>query len=155
MRLILLLFGVLIAASSWGQNTNNSAITETENGYVGIGTTTPDALLTVNGTIHTREVVIDLKGAVAPDYVFEHYYTGVSTNTDYRFLSLAELETFLQQNHHLPKIPPAKELEEDGMSLKEMNLLLLEKVEELTLHTIAQQKEIDVLKEQLEALENE
>jgi hypothetical protein len=108
-----------------------------ENGNVGIGTLVSDAKLTVKGNIHTQEVLVDLSGAIAPDYVFEK---------DYDLLSLSELEAYINQNKHLPEVPSAKEMEENGLNLKEMNLLLLKKVEELTLHLIEQQKEINKLK---------
>lgn len=138
------------------QNNPFKNVTETQQGYIGIGTTTPDALLTVKGSIHTQEVLIDLEGAVAPDYVFETYYEGFSKlKTDYTFLSLTEIETFIKKNHHLPKVPAAVEMDKNGLSLKEMNLLLLEKIEELTLHTIEQQKQIDALSKRIETLENE
>lgn len=118
-----------------------------KNGKIGIGTNSPDELLTVKGVIHSQEVKVDLNGAVAPDYVFEKYFTGYSyIMPEYNLPSLEELEIFLKENHHLPKVPSAEKMEEDGMSLKEMNLLLLEKIEELTLYTIQQQKEIDALK---------
>lgn len=114
---------------------------------IGIGTNAPDELLTVKGKIHTQEVIVDLNGAVAPDFVFEKYFNSFSDlNPDYEFLTLNEVESFIKKNHHLPKIPSAQEIEENGLSLKEMNLLLLEKIEELTLFTIQQQKEIDLLK---------
>jgi hypothetical protein len=108
-------------------------------GNVGIGTATPDSKLTVKGDIHTREVRVDLTGAVAPDYVFEK---------DYSLLPLSELETYINQNKHLPEVPSAKQMEAEGLNLKEMNLLLLKKVEELTLHLIEQNKLIVQLKEQ-------
>ena len=123
------------------------------NNKIGIGTKYPDHLLSVKGTIHTQEVIVDLKGAVAPDYVFESYYYNPYQTKDYRFLSLQELEAYIKENLHLPKIPSAKEMDENGLSLKEMNLLLLEKVEELTLHTIEQQKELDSLKKRILLLE--
>ena len=91
-----------------------------------------------------------MDGAVAPDYVFEKYFTGLShIMPDYELISLEELEVFLKENNHLPKVPSAEEMKNDGISLKEMNLLLLEKIEELTLYTIQQQKEIDALKEKV------
>lgn len=131
-------------------------ITQAKNGFVGINTTVPDAMLTVNGSIHTQEVIVDLEGAVAPDYVFEKYFKGVSTlNPDYDFLSLSEIEAFIKKYHHLPKVPSAYEIDEQGLSLKAMNLLLLEKIEELTLHTIAQQKLIESLSERIDNLERE
>lgn len=140
----------------FSQNTTYSNITQASNGYIGINTSNPDAMLTVKGTIHTQEVIVDLEGAVAPDYVFEKFYDGKSLlNPEYKFLSLSEIEAFIKKNHHLPNIPSASELDKDGISLKQMNLLLLEKIEELTLHTITQQEQIDSLAARLEKLENE
>ncbi|MEM0519322.1 MULTISPECIES: tail fiber protein [Aequorivita] len=124
-----------------------------KNGKIGIGTTTPDELLTVKGKIHTQEVMVDLYGAVAPDYVFESYYTGFSEiMPEYNLISLEDLEVFLKENHHLPNIPSAEKMEMEGISLKEMNLLLLQKIEELTLYTLQQQKEIDALKKIVQTL---
>jgi len=151
----LFLFGFI--AFGYGQENNPySNITQAENGYIGINTPNPDAMLTVKGSIHTQEVVVDLEGAVAPDYVFEKYFKGESLlNPGYEFLSLSEIEAFIKKNHHLPKVPSATEIDEKGLSLKAMNLLLLEKVEELTLHAIAQQKLIESLSERIEKLERE
>ncbi len=129
-------------------------ITERD-GKIGIGTKTPDELLTVKGKIHTREVIVDLKGAVAPDYVFEHYFEGESVlQPEYSLPTLTEVEAFIKEYHHLPSVPSAAKLQEEGMALKEMNLILLQKVEELTLYTLEQQKEIEKLKARLEAIEN-
>ncbi|MCV9387443.1 hypothetical protein [Reichenbachiella ulvae] len=115
-------------------------------GYVGIGTTTPDELLTVNGTIHSSEVRVDLD-VPAPDYVF---------SPDYQLSTLEETAAYIEENHHLPEIPSAAEMEANGVELGEMNMLLLKKIEELTLHLIEKeeqmnemQKEIDLLKEKV------
>jgi hypothetical protein len=107
------------------------------NGNVGIGTDAPDAKLAVKGHIHTQEVRVDLTGAVAPDYVFE---------PTYNLLPLSEVETYIKANKHLPEVPSAKQMEEEGLNLKEMNLLLLKKVEELTLHLIEMKKENESLR---------
>lgn len=149
MKNILFLLFILCSFAGTAQKNPFKTLTET-NGKIGIGTKSPDELLTVKGTIHTQEVKVDLKGAVAPDYVFEHYFHGFSRYMpEYKLISLYELEDFVKANHHLPKVPAAATLDEEGLSLKEMNLLLLEKIEELTLYTIQQQKEIDALKEKV------
>ncbi|HMJ67783.1 MAG TPA: hypothetical protein VK508_02745 [Cyclobacteriaceae bacterium] len=106
-------------------------------GNVGIGTLSPDAKLAVKGKIHAQEVQIDLAGAVAPDYVFEQ---------NYKLPSLETLRTYIEQYHHLPEVPSAEEMGENGVNVGEMNLLLLKKIEELTLYVIDQQKQIDELK---------
>ena len=149
MKNLLLLVFLLLSVTISAQRNKLKNITE-NNGKIGSGTTNPDELLTVKGKIHTQEVLVDLNGAVAPDYVFENYYEGKSTSKpEYQFQKLTEIENYILENYHLPGIPSAKEIEEKGLSLKEMNLLLLEKVEELTLFTIQQQKEIDLLKEKV------
>lgn len=100
-------------------------------GTVGIGTVNPDAALAVNGQVHAEEVKVDTN--VAPDYVF---------NDDYTLRPLAEVQGYIRENHHLPEIPSAKEMETDGVKLGEMNMLLLKKVEELTLYILEQDKRI-------------
>jgi hypothetical protein len=106
------------------------------NGYVGIGTGSPDEALTVRGKIHTNEVKVDLLGAVAPDYVFEPTYD---------LKPLAEIESYIKENKHLPEVPSAKEMEKNGVQLGEMNMLLLKKVEELRLYILQQEKRITEL----------
>lgn len=149
MNRLLILVLILLSVSATAQKNPFKNLVE-KNGKIGIGTTAPDELLTVKGTIHTQEVKVDLDGAVAPDYVFEHYFQGFSRYMpEYSLISIYELENYLKTNYHLPNVPSAATLEQEGMSLKEMNLLLLEKIEELTLYTIEQQKEIDALKKKV------
>ncbi len=149
MKNILFFVLFLFIASSFAPVHKYKLITE-RNGMIGIGTKTPDAMLTVKGHIHTQEVLVDLKGAVAPDYVFDTYYEGHShLQPDYKFPKLEDVGAFVEANHHLPGIPSAKSLSQDGISLKEMNLKLLQKIEELTLYTLEQQDQIDQLKEAL------
>jgi len=105
------------------------------NGFVGIGSLNPDAILTVNGTIHATEVKVDL--TVPADYVFK---------SDYKLMPLNDVEKFVKINSHLPEIPSAEEITKDGLKMGEMQNKLLQKVEELTLYVIEQQKEIDLLK---------
>jgi len=153
-KLIICLF-IMVSVNTFAQRGGYQSITE-RNGKIGIGTRNPDQMLTVKGTIHSQEVLIDLKGAVAPDYVFEQYYDGYSgRKPDYRLFELDSLEGYLIKYKHLPGIPSADQIEQDGMALKALNLKLLEKIEELTLYTIAQQKELDKLKNELARLKDE
>jgi hypothetical protein len=100
-------------------------------GYIGIGTSTPDERLTVNGKIHSKEVKVDLT-ITGPDYVFEK---------EYSLPSLESVKTYINQNKHLPEVPSAKDMEANGINLSEMNMLLLKKIEELTLYVIELKKE--------------
>lgn len=126
----------------------------TNEGYVGIGTSTPTSKLTVNGTIHATEVKVT--STVTPDYVFEKYYLGESSlKPDYTMLSLAEVQKFTEANHHLPNVPSAKEIKENGLHLGEMSNILLQKIEELTLYSIDQQKTIERQAAVIEKLEKQ
>jgi hypothetical protein len=146
----LLIFGIILFSLSATAQRNPFKNLSEKDGKIGIGTNFPDELLTVKGKIHTQEVVVDLEGAVAPDFVFEKHFNGFSEiMPEYKLISLEELEKYLKENHHLPNVPSAETMEAEGISLKEMNLLLLQKVEELTLYTLQQQKEIDALKEKI------
>lgn len=107
-----------------------------ENGNVGIGTNSPDTKLAVNGTIHTKEVKVDLLSPMVPDYVFAN---------DYKLKTLPEVEKYIKENSHLPEIASAREFEKNGVLLAEMNMKLLKKVEELTLYAIEQEKKTEKL----------
>jgi hypothetical protein len=113
-------------------------------GNVGIGTTSPDEKLTVNGVIHAKEVKVDLSGALA-DFVFK---------PDYKLMSLNQVEQFVKTNNHLPQMPSAEEVDKNGLSVGEMQNKLLQKVEELTLYMIGQQKTIDQQQAQIKELNN-
>jgi hypothetical protein len=94
--------------------------------------------LAVGGKIGAKEEVRVFMSNVwnFPDYVFE---------PDYNLPKLADIEAYVQKHKHLPEVPSAKEVEKDGMSLNEMNIILLKKVEELTLYAIDQEKRIKAL----------
>ncbi len=109
-----------------------------DSGRVGIGTKNPQAKLAVNGDILAKSIRVNTSSIYWPDYVFE---------TNYQMMSINELNAFIAQNHHLPGVPSAKEIEAKGeVSLEVMNAMLLEKVEELTRYIIDLQKQIDELK---------
>ena len=110
-----------------------------KNGNVGIGTSSPDAKLTVSGQVHAQEVKVTVN-APGPDYVFEK---------DYQLTSLEEIKNYIDQNKHLPEVPSAKEMEKNGIQLGEMNMLLLKKIEELTLHLLNQEKKFTAQEERI------
>ena len=112
-----------------------------------IGTTTQATGydLSVNGKIACTEVLVQAL-ANWPDYVFA---------PDYDLMSLTSLEESINKNKHLPGIPSAAQVESDGIQLGDMQVRLLEKVEELTLHLINQDKQIRMLQEEINALKKE
>ncbi|URC13603.1 hypothetical protein [Flavobacterium sp. B183] len=108
------------------------------NGNVGIGTETPKEKLSVNGNIRSKEVKVETVNW--PDYVFEE---------DYKIKSLEDLEKYIETNRHLPEVPSAKEISDNGLELGEMNKTLMKKVEELTLYLIEQNKALLEQKNQI------
>lgn len=81
-----------------------------------------------------------------PDYVFE---------PDFKLTSLSEIENYVKEHKHLPEIPSARHIERDGLNLGDINLLLLKKVEELTLHLIEKEKKMNALEKWLYEVETE
>ena len=67
-------------------------------------------------------------------------------------MTIYELENYIKLNHHLPKIPSAKEVREKGMNVGEFQNLVLQKTEEQALYIIDLQKQIDLLKKEIEEL---
>ncbi|WP_299157856.1 tail fiber protein [uncultured Tenacibaculum sp.] len=125
-------------------STNSTRFIINSSGDIGIGTINPDAKLAVNGKIHTKEVKVDLIGW--SDFVFEN---------DYNLPSLKEVEKHIKEKGHLKDIPSAKEVKKNGIFLGEMDAKLLQKIEELTLYTIEQEKKIKVLERQSIKLETQ
>lgn len=104
-------------------------------GNVGIGTIYPEYTLDVKGIIRATEIKIESIDNF-PDYVFE---------SNYLLPALDEVDRFIQANGHLPEIPSAKEVSENGLNMAEMQIMLLKKIEELTLYLIEQQQKIQSL----------
>lgn len=112
-------------------------------GNVAIGTTDPRGhKLAVAGSIIAEKIKVKTY-ASWPDFVF---------NDDYKLPSLQQLEAFIIANKHLPEIPSANEVAENGQDLGEMNRKLLQKVEELTLYLIDLQKQVNAQKEEIKSL---
>ncbi|OFY50718.1 MAG: hypothetical protein A2W85_14025 [Bacteroidetes bacterium GWF2_41_31] len=110
-------------------------------GKVGIGTiNTTDYALAVKGKIITDEVMVR-HSSLWSDFVF---------GTSFVLKPLAEVEQYINDNKHLPDVPSAKEVSENGYGVSEMNAILLQKIEELTLYIIDQEKRLQKQEEILE-----
>jgi hypothetical protein len=117
---------------TFSTNDNTEKMRITAEGLIGIGTANPAYKLDVLGTIRAKEVKVDLNGTA--DFVFD---------SNYKLRPLSEVEQYVKEHKHLQEIPSAKEVEQNGVSLGEMQNKLLQKVEELTLYTIEQNKKLD------------
>lgn len=107
-------------------------------GNVGIGTTSPNAKLAVNGDIRAREIKVEAENW--PDYVFK---------STYKLPSLATVKAYIDKNQHLPDMPSEADVVKDGVNLGEMNKLLLKKLEEVTLYLIEKDKQLNLQQKQL------
>ncbi len=124
---------LLIGTKQSGVNTNVLVIDRATNS-VGIGTQTPgNYRLAVNGPIRAKEIVVETGWS---DFVFD---------PNYELRTLEEVEAHIKQHGHLPEIPSAEEVAENGVKVGEMESKLLQKVEELTLHLIEMNKRVKVL----------
>jgi|GEM_PF-836373 len=111
------------------------------NGHMGVGTTASSTYaIQACGSIRATEVVVETGWC---DYVFEE---------DYRLAPLSEVEAFIKANKHLPGIPSAEVVESQGVKVAEMSSNFMLKIEELTLYTIEQEKQINALQAQIEEL---
>lgn len=114
-------------------------MTITKDGDVGVGTSNPNGYkLAVNGNMGAEE--IEVRANYWADYVFKE---------DYNLLSLEEVEIFINDNGHLPDVPAEEDAINKPLNLAEMDILLLQKIEELTLYTLQQEK---IIKDQNNAL---
>ena len=100
-----------------------------------------DYKLSVDGKAVFKEAVVTLDNWA--DFVFEN---------NYKLRKLEEVEAFIKENHHLPDVPSEKEVKENGVSLGEMDAILLQKIEELTLYMIELKKENEALKKEVQKI---
>jgi hypothetical protein len=130
--------GQRIGGSSWVERMRISAI-----GNVGIGTRPVDSFkLAVNGVIGARRLRVTQ--ASWADFVFD---------AKYKLPTLDDVEVYVKANGHLKDVPSSAEVTKDGIDVGEMNKILLQKIEEMTLHLIELNKENKMIKERLNALE--
>jgi hypothetical protein len=107
-------------------------------GNLGIGTASPTEKLSINGNVKCKQVEVTLTGW--SDFVFDE---------DYELMTLGEVEDFIECNNHLPGVPSAAEVLSNGANLGEMDAILLQKIEELTLYVIELKKENEALREMM------
>jgi len=137
--------GAIVGGSiTFSTSENIERVRINQEGNVGIGTITPREKLSVNGKIRAHEIKIET--ANWPDYVFAK---------DYQLPSLQETEKHIKEKGHLPGIPSADEVKTNGVDLGDMNARLLQKLEEVTLHLIKQEKELLELKKELNNLKKD
>ncbi len=105
-----------------------------------------NTLLTVNGFIMAKGLKITQLATNWPDYVF---------NPNYKLMPLPELAAFIKKYKHLPSLPSVKEIKNDGISIGEMQAVLLKKIEELTLYLLEQNKKIELQDKIIHALKIE
>jgi hypothetical protein len=111
-----------------------------------VGGAAANASLTVDGMILAKDIRVAISQATHwADYVFDK---------NYKLMPLKEVETFVKANKHLPELPTEAEVINDGMDVTQINVLLLKKVEELTLYMIELQKESEEQKLEIEKLKN-
>lgn len=133
--------GISLFTNNPGQVTQDQPFARTAamviapSGNVGIGSFSPGEKLSVNGKIRAQEIKVEASNW--PDYVF---------SDDYKLPSLDEVETFVKTSGHLPGVPSAKQVAEEGVELGAVNKILLQKIEELTLYLLEMKKEIKELK---------
>ncbi|MGN7787309.1 hypothetical protein ACTJIJ_22435 [Niabella sp. 22666] len=125
-----------------GYENNDALLRLTKAGNVGIGTRNPAEKLSVNGKIRAHEIKVEQ--ANWPDYVFD---------SNYQLPALAELEKFIRDHRHLPGIPSAKQVKENGIALGENQAALLKKIEEQALYIIQQEKRMEALEKRIASLE--
>ncbi len=142
-----------IIGNSWNPESGTYLTIQDGTGKIGIGTAdfTGNHKLRVEGSIGAREMKVETSGW--SDFVFEN---------DYDLRTLEEVEEHINENGHLPEIPNEAEVTENGINLGEMNAKLLQKIEELTLYLIEQNKQLEKanqniteLQEKVSILENE
>jgi hypothetical protein len=119
----------------FGLSIRMNSLTDNAIQVMGSNGTTRNFSVKANGEVYARKYTTTLDDI--PDYVF---------NSDYELMTFQELRDFISTNRHLPNVPSAKEYKETGVDLGEMNRVLLEKVEELTLYLLQLEEQMNILK---------
>ncbi|SUV49714.1 hypothetical protein [Bergeyella zoohelcum] len=144
---------VTTLASLWTEDVTNNSIKLAVNSDGSTRSNTVSIL--DDGKVHASSFMGTNGATIFPDYVFQKYYTGTSSiKADYNFKSLSQIEDFVKTNGHLPGYKSAETIKAQGyVDLMETQLTNVEKIEELYLHLMEKEKEIQDLKQRLERLE--
>ena len=134
--------------------TNNASlffIDNTQNVYIGM---TKQEANNVKQELRNKYRLFVTKGILSEDLAIapKSAWADFVFNKDYNLRKLAEVEEFISENNHLPDVPSAKQVADEGYSQHDMNKVLLQKIEELMLYTIKQEKKIAALETELENL---
>ena len=138
-------------AVTGGTGLSSRVFVVNHSGNMGLGTETPTEKLEVignalvDGEIYSKRVKVSTNPGNWPDYVFD---------ASYNLMPLSQVEAFIKANKHLPEIPSAKEVEENGQDLGDIQATLLKKMEEMTLYMIEMKKENEKLKQENKSLES-
>ena len=135
--IILILAAISSHALAQSDTTQCPVLKCTEDG-IGIGVTSvpTDYKLAVGGKAIMEVGRVDV-ASQWPDYVF---------GKDYHLLTPSELKAYIEKNGHLPNVPSAARVKAEGLDVAEINVLLVQKIEELSLHIIQLQQRINTLK---------
>lgn len=109
------------------------------------GTTQDRFLIQNNGTVWCTELHVTRPDSI-PDYVFR---------PEYDLMPLDQLRAYVQDNHHLPKIPSEAEIKANGIAVGDMQMRLLEKIEELSLYILQLDEQNKALKDEIDALKTQ
>lgn len=137
------------AFSVLNKNTNVENFVVYADGRTYIGVQKPSltgahasAKLAIDGRVLAKEIYVNIHNSTWADYVFDK---------NYKLMPLNEVEVYIAKNKHLPNVPSGKELtdtDDYNLSLSDMQKIQMEKIEELYLHVINQQKQIESLKKE-------
>lgn len=136
-------FGIKTSTPKHELDVNGTTITKdllVTSGNVGIGTDNPQNKLDVNGIIRAKEILVESNWA---DFVFKR---------NYKLPTLREVEEHIKEKGRLPNVPSEQEVKTNGINVGETNALLLQKIEELTLYVIQQQKAMEQQQKEIEEL---
>ncbi len=148
-QITFLIFFTCVASALYAQSNLTAlppSVDRLLNGTVGIGTTKVNGYrLSVNGKIRASDDIKVYLESEWSDFVFK---------PDYKLRSLGEVEEYILATGHLPEMPSAQEVEEQGVDLGTMDAKLLQKIEELTLYVIEMKKENEQLKKDISSLKS-